>query len=142
MIQIQIDDPDIENYFQSKESIVTLLQVIAKNEIKIEDLLRDRKILSREAIVETTTTYFKDKPIIRAFLFGSYARQEAGVDSDIDILIELDYSTPIGTLYYRMATELEELFYKKVDLLSSNAVSPSLIDIINKEKVLIYERKN
>ena len=35
MIQIQIDDPDIENYFQSKESIVTLLQVIAKNEIKV-----------------------------------------------------------------------------------------------------------
>ncbi|MCG2716559.1 MAG: nucleotidyltransferase domain-containing protein, partial [Candidatus Marinimicrobia bacterium] len=37
------------------------------------------------------TDYFKDKPVLRAYLFGSQVRNEADVDSDIDILVELDY---------------------------------------------------
>jgi len=36
--------------------------------------------------------------------------------------------------------ELEELLNKKVDLLSSNAVTNSIKEFIEKEKVLIYER--
>ena len=36
--------------------------------------------------------YFKDKPVFKAFLFGSFARGEADSESDYDILVELDYS--------------------------------------------------
>ena len=34
--------------------------------------------------------YFKDKPVLKAYLFGSCARDEADDRSDIDILVELD----------------------------------------------------
>lgn len=37
-----------------------------------------------------------DKPVLRAFLFGSMSRGDAGPDSDIDILVELDYNLHIG----------------------------------------------
>jgi len=40
--------------------------------------------------------YFSDKPVKKAYLFGSYARNEAKSNSDIDILVELDYTQPIG----------------------------------------------
>ena len=35
--------------------------------------------------------YFQNKPVLKAYLFGSYVRGEASEQSDIDILIELDY---------------------------------------------------
>ena len=38
--------------------------------------------------INTIKDYFKDKPVLKAFLFGSYVRQEASDTSDIDILVE------------------------------------------------------
>jgi len=36
--------------------------------------------------------FFSGKPVKKAYLFGSYARNEARNNSDIDILVELDYT--------------------------------------------------
>ena len=36
--------------------------------------------------------FFHDKPVKKAYLFGSFARNEADEQSDIDILVELDHS--------------------------------------------------
>ena len=41
-------------------------------------------------------SYLTDKPVKEAYLFGSYVRGDADATSDIDILVELDYSKPIG----------------------------------------------
>ena len=32
--------------------------------------------------------YFRDKPVLKAFLFGSFSREDAVEDSDIDILVD------------------------------------------------------
>src|SRR3954470_2630629 len=90
--------------------------------------------------INTIKDYFKDKPVIKAFLFGSYAWQEASVISDIDILVELDYSQHIGLGFVSMKLDLEEKLGKKTDLVSSNAVSRYIQPFINKDKMLIYER--
>ena len=45
--------------------------------------------------------YFADRPVKKAYLFGSYARNTAVKGtSDIDILLELDYSKPIGMKFF------------------------------------------
>jgi predicted nucleotidyltransferase len=90
--------------------------------------------------INTIKDYFKDKPVLKAFLFGSYARQEASDTSDIDILVELDYSQHIGLGFVSMKFDLEEKLGKKIDLVSSNAVSKYILPFINKDKMLIYER--
>ena len=90
--------------------------------------------------INTIKDYFKDKPVLKAFLFGSYARQEASDTSDIDILVELDYSQHIGLGFVPMKFDLEEKLGKKIDLVSSNAVSKYILPFINKDKMLIYER--
>jgi hypothetical protein len=84
--------------------------------------------------------YFKSKPVVRAYLFGSEARNESKENSDIDIMVELDYSKPIGLEFVKMQLELEELLNKKVDLLSSKGISKNIQPFINQDKILIYEK--
>lgn len=84
--------------------------------------------------------FLKDRPVKRAFLFGSAARNEDDEQSNIDILVELDYSKPIGLDFVRMKLELEDLLNKRVDLLTSNSISKHLLPFIDSEKILIYER--
>lgn len=84
--------------------------------------------------------YFHDKPVIRAYVFGSYARDEADLQSDLDILLELDYSQSIGLQFVGMKFDLEERLNKAVDLVSVNGLSPRIRPFIEQDKQLIYER--
>lgn len=83
---------------------------------------------------------FKNKPVKRAYLFGSASRNEEDDQSDVDILVELDYSQPFGLGFVRLKLELEDLLKRKVDLLTSNSVSKYIQPFIDSEKVLIYEK--
>ena len=66
--------------------------------------------------------YFIDKPVKKAYLFGSFANNMALPDSDVDILVDLDYSKPIGLEFVQMKFDLETILNKKVDLVSSNGL--------------------
>jgi predicted nucleotidyltransferase len=84
--------------------------------------------------------YFKDKPVLKAYLFGSFARGDANKDSDYDILVELDYSQHIGLEYIQMQLDLATLLKGEVDLVSDKALSRHIRPFVEKEKLLIYER--
>ena len=84
--------------------------------------------------------YFKDKPVLKAYLFGSFDRGDADKDSDYDILVELDYSQRIGLEYIQMQLDLTTLLKGKVDLVSDKALSRHIRPIVEQEKLLIYER--
>ena len=94
----------------------------------------------RQKYIATISDYFKNQPVKKVYLFGSQIRNEAKEDSDIDILVELDYSQPIGLKFIKMKLELQDILKRKVDLLSNNAVSKHIRSQIEKEKYLIYER--
>lgn len=84
--------------------------------------------------------YFSNQPVLKAFLFGSQVRNEANEDSDIDILVELDYSKPIGLEFIQMQLDLEKLLNQKIDLVSERALSKYIKPIVDAEKKLIYAR--
>ena len=92
--------------------------------------------------IDLIRNYFFSKPVRRAFLFGSTRRGEDNEDSDIDILVELDYSKPIGLEFVQMQLDLQELLNKKVDLITLNSLSKHIKPFVDKEKVLIYERSD
>ena len=72
--------------------------------------------------------------ISRIGIFGSFSRNEATKESDVDILVE--FAEPIGLDFVLLAEELELLLGNKVDLVSSKAVKPRLKKYI--EDDLIY----
>ena len=84
--------------------------------------------------------YFQGKPVLKAFLFGSFARNEGSKESDVDIFVELDYSKHIGLEFVNMKFDLENRLNKKIDIVSSNAISKHILPFIDNDKKLIYER--
>jgi uncharacterized protein len=90
--------------------------------------------------IQLVRNFFSGQPVVKAYLFGSYSRGEADGGSDIDILVDLDYSKHIGLGFVTMQSELQQLFHKKIDLISSKAISKYIKPFIEKEKILIYER--
>jgi uncharacterized protein len=90
--------------------------------------------------IELIQNYFKAQPVLKAYLFGSYVRGEATSESDIDILVDLDYSEAIGWEFIQMQIDLQNLLLKKVDLVSARGLSKYIQPIIDTEKQLIYDR--
>jgi uncharacterized protein len=90
--------------------------------------------------IEDIKRYFKTRPVLKAYLFGSYVRNEANNQSDIDILVDLDYTQIIGLQFIQMKIDLEKLLATKVDLVSSNGLSKYLKPLIDNEKQLICAR--
>lgn len=84
--------------------------------------------------------YFKTQPVLKAWLFGSYSRGEEHKDSDIDILVLLDYSQPIGLKFFGMYEDLKEMLGHEVDLVSDRTLAPFARESVDHDKILIYER--
>ena len=84
--------------------------------------------------------YFQNKPVLKAYLFGSFVRGDANEKSDIDILVELDYSQSIGLAFVEMQLDLQSMLSRKVDLVSERGLSKFIRPFIEQEKELIYAR--
>ena len=93
----------------------------------------------KESDIQIIRDYFSDKPVLKAYLFGSYSRRDADYDSDIDILVDLDYTQHVGLNFVQMKLDLEEQLHKSIDLVPSEAISRHLLPFINKDKQLIYQ---
>ena len=92
------------------------------------------------ALTDRLAAYFRTQPVIRAWLFGSQADGTATEESDVDILVELDYSQHIGLEFIQMIWDLEEIVGKKVDLVTEKGLSPHVRPYVEPQKILIYER--
>ena len=90
----------------------------------------------RQAIAE----YFKTQPVLKAWLFGSFARGEETPGSDVDILVLLDYSKLDGFGFFGMWGDLERLLNRKVDLVTEAGLAPYTRANVERDKQLIYER--
>ena len=90
--------------------------------------------------IQILRDYFSGKPVIKVYLFGSYSRDEADKNSDVDILVDLDYSKHIGLGFVTMQSDIQQKLQKPIDLVSSKAISKRLYPFIEKDKILIYER--
>ena len=74
-------------------------------------------------------------------LFGSAARNEAGPDSDIDIVIDLEPTSTIGLFeHVGVADELSRLFGRRVDLVTWKALRPRMRATVEREAITIFSR--
>lgn len=68
-------------------------------------------------------------------LFGSFARNEENINSDLDILIKLN--KPLGFRFVSLIHFLEKHLKEKVDLVTDKAIKPSMRDQIIEEAIFI-----
>jgi len=60
-------------------------------------------------------------------LFGSFARDEARNDSDIDILYKVEKDKKLSMFsYLKLLSELENSFKRKVDLVRDETIKPQI----------------
>ena len=99
--------------------------------------------MSTQAMTQAIADYFKTQPVVKAWLFGSFARGEETPQSDVDILVEYDKNARISLLYIsHMMGALEKVAGRRVDLIEEGCLLPFAEETANRDKILIYERDN
>lgn len=99
--------------------------------------------MTREMIKQKIAEYFETQPVLKAWIFGSFARGEETPQSDVDILFVPDRSGKPFTLFTMggMYMDLKELLGREVDLIEEGSLRPYAVESANRDKILIYERK-
>lgn len=69
-------------------------------------------------------------------LFGSVARDEAGPESDLDLLLEFDGPATFD-LYMGLKLFLEDLLGCRVDLVMRKALKPRMLPYVEREAVRV-----
>ena len=86
--------------------------------------------MSTELMKQEIADYFKTQPVLKAWLFGSFARGEETPESDVDILFVPDRSGKPFTLFTMggMYMDLKELLGREVDLVEEGTLRPYASD--------------
>jgi len=90
---------------------------------------------SLNKIVKNILPILKKNGVVKAGIFGSYARGEEKKGSDVDILVQPPKGS--GFRFAGIELELEKKLKKKVDLLSYKGIHPLLKENILSEEIKI-----
>jgi predicted nucleotidyltransferase len=93
-------------------------------------------------LVKQISDYFSTQPVLKAWVFGSFARNEESAESDVDLMVDLDHSQPVGLRFFGMWNELERLLGRNVDLVTEDGLADYARESYNRDKILVYERTN
>jgi hypothetical protein len=67
-------------------------------------------------------------------VFGSFARDEANENSDIDILYKIEKGKKLSMFrYLKLIKQLEDFFHKKIDLVRDETLKPQVKNYIHKD---------
>jgi hypothetical protein len=98
-----------------------------------------------ESNKEKLSQLCEKRRVKKLYLFGSVLTEKFNKASDIDMLVQFYQIELIDYLdnYMGFKEELEELFDRPIDLVENQAIrNPIFRKVIEREKKLIYERKN
>jgi predicted nucleotidyltransferase len=96
--------------------------------------------MDKQVMTHLIAEYFKTQPVLKAWLFGSFARGEETPDSDVDILVVLDHSQPVGLEFFGMYEDLKKMLGRPVDLVVDRSLASFARESVDRDKILIYER--
>ena len=99
------------------------------------------KIYTIDEIKKILKNFLKDKPVYQVILFGSYAKQEATKESDVDLIIDTNAELK-GFALLKLICQIEEVLQKNIDGFEKyEIIENSLIDKeIRKTGVVVYEK--
>ena len=97
--------------------------------------------ISISELKEKTLSIFQSYPVIKAILFGSYAKNEATNDSDIDLYIDTDGKLK-GLDFVGLLENLIEVLGKDIDLIDKMHIIPDsfILHEIENGGIVLYEK--
>ena len=101
----------------------------------------NKKIYTINEIKQILKKILENMPVYSVVLFGSYAKNAATANSDLDLVIDTKEQL-MGFKLYSLITKIEEEFHKNVDAFEkSEIIENSKIDKeIKKTGVVVYEK--
>lgn len=97
--------------------------------------MEDEK-LNLKDIKEKSKPLLDKHNVVKAEVFGSYARNEQDKESDIDLLVEMEEGTTLIDVA-ELKKELEEKLNVRVDVLTYNSIHPEIRNQVQDEAVEI-----
>jgi predicted nucleotidyltransferase len=88
-------------------------------------------------IKESLLPFVQEYGIVKAYVFGSFAREEDTDQSDVDFLIEFDKDFDMIE-FFRLKNRLEEILTRKVDIVETKSINPIFKESILKDTILLY----
>lgn len=145
----------LAKYFREdeKKMIIVYLSDRILYEVQDEDFAKEalqvaekkiayqtRHKLSRADIILKIKEYFNDEiRIIRAWIFGSFAREEDGLFSDIDLMLEFNKEKTISLFDLAdIQYKLENITGRKVDIVEKGCIKPFAWENAKNDLQLIY----
>ena len=96
-------------------------------------------LLKRDFVLDTLTQHLdkiQQMNVKHLALFGSVARDEADIESDLDFLVEFDAELTFD-LYMDLKFFLENLFQRKVDLVIEEDLKPQIKESILQQAIYV-----
>ena len=101
-----------------------------------------KSVLTIEEIRSALVEICKDSSVNRIWLFGSYARNEADAESDIDLIVDLDRALDIEIFDFIDGVKLDTLPLKSFDRKRQSDLlfNKRFVDRVDRERILVYEK--
>ncbi len=97
--------------------------------------------MSTTLISKAIADYFKTQPVVKAWIFGSFARGEDTPLSDVDLIVQYEDDGISLLKHAAMICELEKILDRPVDIVEDGTLRPRVRESVNQERRLIYERE-
>ena len=92
-------------------------------------------------VINLLKNYFRDQPINKVWIFGSFSRGEETLESDLDIMVSFVPEAKIGLFkFLQIKDDLEVLTGREVDLVTETSLMPFARETAMTDRKLIYER--
>lgn len=98
-------------------------------------------VMSTTLISKAIADYFKTQPVVKAWIFGSFARGEDTPLSDVDLLVQYEDDGISLLKHAAMICELEKILDRPVDIVEDGTLRPRVRERVNQDRRLIYERE-
>ena len=106
------------------------------NGVEPRFLPEDWEVMRFIKALKSYKDYLRQKYKVRDMgIFGSYAKNEQKMGSDLDILVE--FYEPVGLGYFELKDFLEDVLKINVDLVTKMGIKPRLKDKILKEVIYL-----
>lgn len=136
MTNDNLDNPSINKAYTLFFAFYLVLSEIMPIFAVVNDFVMSTTLISK-AIAD----YFKTQPVVKAWIFGSFARGEDTPLSDVDLLVQYEDDGISLLKHAAMICELEKILDRPVDIVEDGTLRPRVRESVNQDRRLIYERE-